>query len=391
VYNTLVLQPSLSWTATGTLAYYQPGSDPNNVFAKGNNVLPSTMDLNVTGGSAGSLTEINGGTTQTIGALTGNSLDYIATYSSGSGLRADPGGTNGTTSAATLQIGNTNSSGTYGGTLGQLSSSDTSDASAEAINVAKLGTGTQTLSGIINSTGSLTVSSGIMQLSGATLDVTGATNVNSGGTLEITGIDTETAGSEGRIFVNGGGTITGMGTLKLSDTTNSLTGLSIFGNVSPGVGNTIGTLTFDRTNSDRAAVAFETGGSFTMKLGLGLTSDEIAFTDAQASDVFFNNNTINFDDLTNGLLGDGQYVLFSADSANAFDEGMYSALRTNGSGYVTAGLTIGTGLSAYPGSNLQLVGNNIVLNVVPEPNTWGLIVWGVGMLGVWQRTRRRRR
>jgi len=390
-YNTLVLQPSLSWTATGTLAYYQPGTDPNNVFALGNNVLPSTMDLDVTGGSAGSLTEINGGTTQTIGALTGNSSDYIATYSSGSGLHANPGGTNGSTSAATLQIGNTNSNGAFGGVLGENSSSDTADASSEALNITKVGTGTQTFSGSIYSTGSMTVSSGTMQLSGATLSVTGATNVNSGGTLEISGINTETAGSEGRIYVNTGGTLAGNGTLNLSDTTNSLTGLDVFGNVSPGVGNTIGTLTFDGASSDRSIAAFENGSTFTMKLGLGLTADVIAFTDSHASDVFFGNDTINFDDLTNGSLSDGQYVLFTADAANAFDEGEYSALRTNGSGYVTAGLSLGTGLTDYPGSNLQLVGNNIVLNVVPEPGTWGLLAGGIGILGLWQRARQRSR
>jgi hypothetical protein len=215
--------------------------------------------------------------------------------------------------------------------------------------------------------------------------------VNTGGILQISGTNTETAGSEGRIYINTGGALVGNGALKLSDTTNSLTGLDVFGTVSPGLGGAIGRLTLDGANSIRAMVAFENGSSFTMKLGAGFTSDEVAFTDAQTSDVFFDGDTINFTDLTNGSLSDGQYVLFAADAANAYDEGMYSGLRSNGSGYITAGLSIGSGLSAYPGSNLQIVGNDIVVNVIPEPGPWGPLAGGIGMLGLWRRARRRSR
>jgi len=52
-YNNLVLQSGLTWDSgsSGTITLTQPASDGNIVFAQGNGVLASTMDLNLGSGS----------------------------------------------------------------------------------------------------------------------------------------------------------------------------------------------------------------------------------------------------------------------------------------------------------------------------------------------------
>ena len=94
-----------------------------------------------------------------------------------------------------------------------------------------------------------------------------------------------------------------------------------------------------------------------MQIG-AVANDKVALVNGQTNDISFSNNTINFTDTTTGGLSTGQYVLFTADVANA-----YSGLTVGGSGNITAGLTVGTGLSSYSNLSLQVVGNNIVLNL----------------------------
>jgi hypothetical protein len=77
-------------------------------------------------------------------------------------------------------------------------------------------------------------------------------------------------------------------------------------------------------------------------------------------------------DLSGGALAPGAYTLFTADISNA-----YSGLIEDPRGIILAGLSIGTGLSTYPGSALQEVGDDILLNVVPEPATDVLTVVGL--------------
>ena len=173
-FNNIILQSGLNWTATGTMTFTQPASDGNIVYAQGNGVLAGGMDLNMGSGSKGSLLVINGGTTQTVGALTGTANDYVTAYS-GSGVfrnSVTPTGTNvtGSTSAATLQIGNTGGSATFAGVIGaqsgsNLAGTDTSVAAA-AVNIVKLGTGTQTFTGANVYSGSTTISAGTLKLSG---------------------------------------------------------------------------------------------------------------------------------------------------------------------------------------------------------------------------------
>jgi len=71
----------------------------------------------------------------------------------------------------------------------------------------------------------------------------------------------------------------------------------------------------------------------------------------------------------------------------------------NGSSSVVGALTDGSNIT-YNGQQFLLTytanfegnsftgGNDVALLAVPEPSTWAMLLGGMGMLRVWQRTRR---
>src|SRR5581483_12528451 len=150
----------------------------------------------------------------------------------------------------------------------------------------------------------------------------------------------------GLFQVPSGQTLAGYGTVKGAVT------LGAGSTLAPG--NTIGTLTMDGTGVTAPDLSINSAANLNFELNNSLLADQVALIHGAAGDIAFNNNTINFSDLSGGTLASGAYTLFSADVAGA-----YSGLTTDGSGNITSGLSIGTGLSAYPGSSLQEVGNNI--------------------------------
>jgi hypothetical protein len=197
-----------------------------------------------------------------------------------------------------------------------------------------------------------------------------------GGTLLMTGIHTQGAGANaGRYIVSAGATLGGDGSILLSDTNGGTTGVSVSGILAPGASTgSIGTLTIDGLNSARSMVAMEGTGSLLWDLDSGLASDVLALTNASGNELFFNNNIINFNDLAAGSLGGGIYTLITSDSSNS-----YAGLTLSGN-VITGGLAIGSGLGSYPGATLELQGNNIVLNLVPEPTT--LLLTGLCLAGL---------
>lgn len=252
-------------------------------------------------------------------------------------------------------------------------------------------TGTVTLSGDIflsgdqtgrqlyvnlSGTGGMTVNGAMADTfhSGGLTSGTSTLRKASGGTLRLNGNSTYTALTQvdaGVLLVNGthapasnsqrhtvasGGTLGGNGTIRPFDTTASLTSLTVSGTISPGdpiVNNGLGTLTIDGTNSARSLLSLETGGKVQIDLmtdtGGNHLSDQIAILGANgaANEVFFNNTVVNFSDPT-GILPAGDYTLFSANAANAFNSGTIS---------------IGTGLDIYTSKAINRTGNNIVLSL----------------------------
>jgi autotransporter-associated beta strand protein len=255
------------------------------------------------------------------------------------------------------------------------------------------GSGNMTVNGKVYDTfhsGGITTGTGTLRKAGTGLltlngnSTYAAITTVEAGTLLVNGVHTQGTGSNaGRYLVSGGAKLGGSGTIKLSDTNAGTTGLSISGILAPGASaGSIGTLTVDGLNSVRSMMAIEGSGSLLWDLNTGLTADVLALTNASANDLFFNNNVINFNDLSAGSLGLGTYTLITSDASSSF-----SGLTLTGS-VITAGLSIGTGLESYPAATLELSGNNIVLKLsaIPEPAT--LLLASVCLVGLGVQRRR---
>ncbi|MGC3989217.1 MAG: hypothetical protein QM796_05960 [Chthoniobacteraceae bacterium] len=147
--NALVLQSGVTWMGFSGGFTIAPSTDGSMVtYAQASNTLPA-VDLTMTpgtstGGYGDTKLVLNGGTTQTIGALnsttSGSNTTYISSYTSGSDLTGGtPSGTNTASSFATLTIGSTSSSGSFVGKIGTgyANSSKAEDATAYYINLTK--------------------------------------------------------------------------------------------------------------------------------------------------------------------------------------------------------------------------------------------------------------
>jgi autotransporter-associated beta strand protein len=235
-------------------------------------------------------------------------------------------------SAVALSVGGNNSSTAHSGNL------------TGAGSLHKAGTGRLTLSGTNVYTGTTTVGGGTLMVNGTHV---GGDNyhVNSSGILGGSGRITPKAGAG--IIVDSGGTLT------------------------PGADGVIRTLTLDGSGTDTTLLTLAPLATLSFNLFTGLVSDQVAMTNAAVGDFVANDNVVNFTDLSAGNLAIGQYILITSDTANT-----YSGLTLSGSDII-GGLAIGSGLTGYT-ADLEVSGNNIVLDItaVPEPTTVALIGLG---------------
>ena len=185
------------------------------------------------------------------------------------------------------------------------------------------------------------------------------TNTYSGNTTVATGtllVNGPCTNSSFTVYTNA--TLGGIGSIGGSVTVQN------GGILAPGIAthgtlvNTLGTLTISGNPVGGPALTLTKGALLTLQLSAGLQSDLLQITSGVANSVLFTNNVITFSDLTYGTLSSGSYTLFTAPAAST-----YSGLTLDSSNFITAGLTIGSGLSGYPTSRLRLVNNTIVLQI----------------------------
>jgi fibronectin-binding autotransporter adhesin len=216
-----------------------------------------------------------------------------------------------------------------------------------ALNVGSNG-GSTTYGGALEGAGSLTkAGSGTLLLTGSNT-FSGTTTINQG-ELEVNG------SLASAVTVNNGGALGGTGSL-------SSVLVNAGGHIAPG--NSPGTLTL----SDSLSLA--SGAVMDYELATPLTSDEVYMPTSLLSLNGQQFADFNFTPL--GGFGDGTYTLIDAGSISG-------SLGDNVSGAIN-GHT----------ATLSIEGNDLVLTVVPEPGTFGLLVGlGVGLVS-FARLRRKR-
>lgn len=320
---------------------YSGNTKVNGVSLRLDNTLALQNSAYDTSGS-GVLTLNTGVTTPTLGGLIGSkdiTTAITTNYSAVTSLTLNP---------------NTGKSYTYSGVIAN---------GAAGMTLTKSGTGTQTLSGANTYTGGTTIAVGTLLINNATDSGlgTGAVSVTSGGALGGTGFIVPT-GANGISVASGGF-------------------------IAPGA--SIGTLTFNLSTTT-GTVNMAGGSSFKFELGTANvsigsiapgSSDLLALVGANASDMAFSGNNVDF--LGTGT-SQGWYKVFDTDSDNA---NTWTGLTFNPtSGLISSGLT-SSNFSGGPIANLYIgtTGNgghlgDIYLNVVPEPTTMALLAGSLGLL-----------
>jgi autotransporter-associated beta strand protein len=243
----------------------------------------------------------------------------------------------------------------------------------------KTGGGSLTLSNAADSyTGATTVNAGALIVSGG---LTGSVaTVNAGGTLEVDGSVTDSP-------VLSGGTLQGTGTVPTFTTTSGdnstvAPGLTV-GSTSPG----------QLTASGNATL--QAGDTFSIRVGVAAATDSDSLS-IGANTLTLNGATlaVNTGAFAGGATTDQLYDIVvgtgAGNTVGTFDFG--GNPLANGAEFTTNTNYTYQIFYNVLGTDPTQVGSDDVLELVsiPEPGTWASLLGGLGMLIVWQRSRRRR-
>ncbi|EDY20584.1 autotransporter-associated beta strand repeat protein [Chthoniobacter flavus Ellin428] len=339
-------------TIKGNLLQSGSGAATLDKTGPGTLILSSTSTLSYTGG-----TTVDNGTLQA-GATNQLPQTLLSVNSTGSttgtfdmkGFSQNVGGLAGTganalvTSTggpATLIVGSDNTDHVFNGKIMD------GTGSTGVVTFTKQGTGTQTLAGPSAYSGNTTVNGGTLLVSGS-LNGTALVNVNNGGTL---------AGG-GSITTSNNGSVTLALGASLAPTTDSTFSLNL------------GTGSLDLS----AAVAPSNSQSLIFAMDPAVTSAMVAVNTGTLS---IGTGVLEFNDFNfsaAGGFGTGNtYTLFH--STNAINGTLGANLTGQINGFV---------------ANIAIQGDDVVLQVVPEPNSMVMLLGSIGMALGLQRFRRRR-
>jgi len=302
-----------------------------------------------------------------VGSLTGgNAGTIIRTNSNTSGSTA--------LSTGALIINGTSGVASFDGIITNGGANGATQFSQNILSVQKQNSGTQVFTRANGYTGGTTISGGTLLINNL---------IAAGGS----GVGT------GAVVVSGSGVLGGTGLIA----TEGLAGTTVSAGatLAPGSGGT-GILTFNGANTTGAALTMQGTGRIEMELGAAGssiltsgTSDLLAFSNAAAGDVVFNNTNIDFA----GTGAVGWYKLFDTDLATGTtwtglvlsgttpaDQIIVSGLNvTNLDGTFTGTLFVGNGTNGDY--------NDIYLQVVPEPGA--VVLFGLSATLLLFRLRRR--
>jgi len=350
-YNGSTIINNGSTLLTGT-AGALPTATPSDVTLGSNTdgAVVNTLDLLGTSQTVASLTSVTGTTTTTNQIISSN----------GSAGSATIGGTM-SASTGNLTVNVASGTNTYSGLLGD-SNIGASGRNANNFSLTKSGTGTL----------ALTRSSGNLYSGGTTI---------SAGTLIVSNTSGSATGS-GAFNLGSLGIVTGTGSITSSTNT-------ISGTVNPGTGptDTTSILTMTASSSttfSNAKLSFnlDTASTHSTSIALGST----------ASVLFGTGSTLTLNLVGAGIVPDTtEYVLFTSTAT----VNPYTDLTTSGGKITNFGSLIFTNEPSpgyYTNSYLVLKGSSgnfsIDVEVVPEPGTWALMLGGLALLVVCQRSRR---
>ena len=273
--------------------------------------------------------------------------------------------------------------------------------------VTQEGSGTVTLNAANTYSGGTTVSAGTLSVNNTTGSGTGtgAVAVNSGGTLSGTGTIAPTITSGYGVTVTTGGTITPGGVQPAPVFTPNPT--------NPANGNlTLNPTGITGGNLLSVGTSSNVIPSLNFALGSGNSSSQIVVAGTSANVINFNvggtsgpggtSSVLSINDLVGGSLTLNQeYVLIAGNGVTTYEDNGLTLAAAGDLGAVTAeGQQIIGGLSLleantpgnffsnwYGSSELFLVGDNIDIEVIPEPGTWAMMLGGWIVLLFWQRRR----
>jgi fibronectin-binding autotransporter adhesin len=230
--------------------------------------------------------------------------------------------------------------------------------SAVGKGITKLGAGTLQLDGASSYTGATKVDAGRLLVNGS-LSATSAVTVNNGGTLGG-------SGTVGAVNVIAGGTLAPGNSPGTINTGNLTLPGSLSSELSKAVSGSQPVAGTDYDQVNVTGTVNLAGGDLVLTLGTGL----------QEGDLYFLVRNDGIDGITGEFSTLGG-VSTTLTQGSQFTQGAYTFLISY-TGNAEAGIPTFTG------------GNDLALQVIPEPQTWAMLLSGAGVLTLWQRTRRRR-